>query len=112
MKYDIVLISFPFDDLFTTKVRPAVCLTEPIGPYNHVILAFITSNIQNAKEQSDLIINPTDENFDLTGLMVSSVVKLHRLTTIPINLIKRNLGKLNENHIAEIKNKLRNLLDL
>jgi hypothetical protein len=36
-----VLVAFPFDKFSTSKVRPAVCLTEPIGPYRHVIFAFI-----------------------------------------------------------------------
>ncbi|HXU31960.1 MAG TPA: type II toxin-antitoxin system PemK/MazF family toxin, partial [Thermoanaerobaculia bacterium] len=29
-KHKVVLVPFPFDDLSSTKVRPAVCLTEPI----------------------------------------------------------------------------------
>lgn len=37
----VVLIPFPFDDFSGTKVRPAVCLTDPIGTHRHVILAFI-----------------------------------------------------------------------
>lgn len=36
----IVLVPFPFDDLSTAQVRPAVCLTEPTGPQRHVVLAF------------------------------------------------------------------------
>ena len=28
MKYKIVLVPFPFDDLRANKVRPAVCLTD------------------------------------------------------------------------------------
>ena len=43
-KDKIVLVPFPFDDLSAEKVRPAVCLTDPIGQHRHVILAFITSN--------------------------------------------------------------------
>jgi mRNA interferase MazF len=39
----VVLVPFPFDDLSSTKVRPAVCLTNPIGPHRHVIVAFISS---------------------------------------------------------------------
>ena len=31
-KGKIVFVPFPFDDLSSTKVRPAVCLTNPIGP--------------------------------------------------------------------------------
>lgn len=29
----VVLVSFPFDDFSTTKVRPAICLTKPIGTH-------------------------------------------------------------------------------
>lgn len=42
-KGKVVLLPFPFDDLSATKVRPVVCLTDPIGPHHHVIVAFITS---------------------------------------------------------------------
>lgn len=28
----VVMVPFPFDDLSTTKARPVVCLTEPVGP--------------------------------------------------------------------------------
>lgn len=31
MRAKVVLVRFPFDDLSATKVRPALCLTEPIG---------------------------------------------------------------------------------
>ncbi|MFM2379504.1 MAG: hypothetical protein RLZZ143_2083 [Cyanobacteriota bacterium] len=43
MKGKIVLIQFPFDDLSSSKVRPAYCLTNQIGGYQHIIFALITS---------------------------------------------------------------------
>ena len=43
MKGKIVLIQFPSDDLFSSKVRPAYCLTNQIGGYQHIIFALITS---------------------------------------------------------------------
>ena len=36
MKYKIVLVPFPFDDLTASKVRPAVCLTDEIKPHSHM----------------------------------------------------------------------------
>jgi len=53
-KHKVVLVSFPFDDLSSTKVRPAVCLTDLIGPHEHIILAFITSlgSSQSAENRS------------------------------------------------------------
>jgi mRNA interferase MazF len=46
MKGKVVLVPFPLDDLSTCKVRPAVCLTYPVGPHRHVIMALISSQTQ------------------------------------------------------------------
>jgi len=62
-----ILVPFPFDDLSGKKVRPAVCLTNEIGPYNHVILAFITSRIPDTLLETDIIIESTDPDFFLAG---------------------------------------------
>ena len=56
-KYKVVLVPFPFDDLTSSKVRPAVCLSDPIGPYRHVILAFITSRVPDELLASDFVID-------------------------------------------------------
>ena len=56
MKGKIVLVPFPFDDLSTTKVRPAVCLTDPVGPHCHVIIAFISSRTPTNLLETDLIL--------------------------------------------------------
>ncbi|MCD4810837.1 MAG: hypothetical protein K8R17_13190 [Methanosarcinales archaeon] len=56
MKGKIVLVPFPFDDLSTTKVRPAVCLTYPISPHRHVIMAFISSWMPVDQLETDLIL--------------------------------------------------------
>jgi mRNA interferase MazF len=91
-KYRIVLVPFPFDDLSSTKVRPAVCLTDPIGPYRHLILAFITSRVPTSPLPTDFIIDSTDKAFSLTGLHVSSTIQLHRMITVTTRLIRRELG--------------------
>ena len=54
----IVLVPFPFDDLTSTKVRPAVCLTDEIGPHHHVVLAFITSQVPELPSATDIVLRP------------------------------------------------------
>ncbi len=112
MKYKIILVPFPFDDLSATKVRPAVCLTNQISVYNHVIIAFITSQIQNATEQTDIIIKNTDADFNKTGLNINSAIRLHRLITIPTTLIRRELGVLSTFYHAEVESKMRKLFEI
>lgn len=77
-KHTVVLVPFPFEDLSSSKVRPAVCLTDPVGPHNHIILAFITSRISDSPLETDLIIDSGDPDFASTGLRVSSTLQLHR----------------------------------
>jgi len=94
IRHRVVLVPFPFDDLSSTKVRPAVCLTEPLGPHRHVVLAFITSQIPGKPLDTDILIQPGDPDFAATGLRVSSALQLHRLMTVSTSLIHRQLGRL------------------
>lgn len=111
-KGKVVLVPFPFDDLSSTKVRPAVCLTEPTGPHRHVVLAFITSRVPATPLASDVVIKQDNSSFAATGLRVSSTLQLHRLMTVTMTMIRRELGTLPNAIQHEVENKLRNLFAL
>src|SRR5262245_44693205 len=98
----VVLVPFPFDDLSGSKVRPAVCLTEPVGPHRHVVLAFVTSQVVPAPLPSDLVLDPRDPDFAQAGLRVPSTLRLHRLMTASASLIHRQLGRLSPAHMAAV----------
>ena len=112
MKYKIVLVPFPFADLSSNKVRPALCLTDEIKPYDHIVLAFITSQISANVSPTDFVINTTDPDFAITGLKVASTIRLHRLMTVAKPIIQRELGELSVMQQAEIDNRLRKLFNL
>ncbi|MEI8272651.1 MAG: type II toxin-antitoxin system PemK/MazF family toxin [Paludibacter sp.] len=111
IKNSIVLVPFPFDDFSESKVRPAICLTSEIGEYKHIIIAFITSKIPNDLIESDLIITKSSINSIGTGLAVDSVIRLHKIVTIPKSLIKRKLGSINESLQTELNIKLMKLFE-
>jgi mRNA interferase MazF len=92
-KGKVVLVPFPFDDLSAIKVRAAVCLTEPIGPHRHVVLAFITSRIPDALLDTEVVLDASHADFASTGLRVSSTLQLHRLMTATTSLIRREMGE-------------------
>ncbi len=102
-----VHVPFPFDDLSGEKVRPAVCLTDPIGPHRHVVLAFLTSRILLDRLKTDVILDLARTDFRTTGLRVSSTLRLHRLMTVSTSLIRRELGELSPALQAEVVEKLR-----
>lgn len=112
VKGKVVLIPFPFDDLSTSKVRPAVCLTGPISPYEHVILAFITSRVPEELLETDVVLDSERPGYPVTGLKVSSVLRLHPLMTVATSLIQRELGTLSPEMQTEVDEKLRGLFEL
>lgn len=111
-KHKVVLVPFPFDDLSGTKVRPAVCLTDPIGPHRHVVLAFITSSVSATGLATDLVLDASDAGFSSTGLRVSSTVQVHRMMTATTSLIRRDLGKLPPRLQTAVDDRLRQLFGL
>lgn len=112
MKYKIVLLPFPFDDLSSTKMRPAVCLTDKIPPYSHIVLAFITSRPSTDLSETDLLIEASDPDFAQTGLKLDSTIRLHRLVTVSNKTVRRELGSLSKRHQIEVETKLRKLFEL
>lgn len=111
-KYKVVLVPFPFDDLTSAKVRPAVCLTEPIGLHRHVVLAFITSRLPDELLDSDYVIEATHPDFAVTGLRITSTLQLHRLLTLSTAIIQRELGQLSPEMQAEVQSRLRTLFGI
>jgi len=112
MKGSVILVPFPFDDLSTNKVRPAVCLTNPIGPHRHVVLAFITSKVIIQPEKTDIMLDSTNPSFSDIGLRVSSTLCLHRLITVSTSIIHRRLGKLPPMVQKAVDEKLKLLFEL
>jgi len=108
----VVLVPFPFDDLSGTKVRPAVCLTNAVGPHRHVVLAFITSQTPSDRLESDIVIDAMAPDFGATGLKTTSTLRLHRLMTVTASLIRRELGSLPPPVYADVAARLRRLFDL
>lgn len=95
MRGKVVLVPFPFDDLSVNKVRPAVFLTEPIGPHRHVVLSFVTSVVPLADPQpTDVLIDPGAPEGAPTGLKKVSSLRLHRLMTVSTSVVLRELGYL------------------
>jgi mRNA interferase MazF len=111
-KGKVVLVPFPFDDLSTLKVRPALCLTEPIDPNRHIIVAFVTSRIDPELSATDILLDPTQPDFATTGLKVASTLKLYGVITVTTTLVRRELGLLSSAQQVLVDDGLRRLLRL
>lgn len=105
----VVLVPFPFSDMHIIKVRPALCLTNEIGDHQHIVIAFISSKIPEPILESDFVIRKNSFEGNDTGLAVDSVMRLHKLTSIPKKFISRKLGRINDDTSRLIKSKLKTM---
>lgn len=102
----IFLVPFPLDDLYATKLRPAVCLTEPVGVNRHIVVAFVTSREVTDLLPTDIALPTNHSDFHATGLRVNSILRLHRLMTLSTIIIQRELGRLSPSLEKEVADKL------
>lgn len=109
-KGKIFLLPFPYDDLSVSKLRPAVCLTNPIDARCHIILAYITNRIPSSLLETDIVLDTSHPDFAASGLRVSSTIRLHQLVTVSAVVIQRELGELSLDTQDQIAEKLCNLL--
>ena len=103
-KGDIVLLTFPFTNLRSSKLRPAVILIETSLD---ITVCFITSQIK-WHEDNDLIVTPSLIN----GLKKQSLVRTAKNVTIDKSLAQGLLGRLSSAEITELNNKLKILFKL
>jgi mRNA interferase MazF len=89
---DIVLLSFPFSDLKTQKVRPAIIISN--DNYNQkfedVIAIPMTSNL-DVRDYTILISN---KDLESGNLIKDSKAKVDKIFSVSKNLIKLKIGKI------------------
>ncbi len=107
----VVLATYPFTDLSSAKRRPALVVSATGRPGRDCILAFITSRT-GPIEPTDLVLDPTDGDFQATGLRVPSKVRCGRLMTLDRSLLTGRLGRLSKRTMTEVDTRLKNALDL
>jgi mRNA interferase MazF len=90
---DIVLVPFPFTDLTTEKLRPAVIVSaDPQA--TDIIIAFISSVVSHVeRSETDYILGRDNPDFTQTGLKKDSTFRMRKLLTIERSKIIRRLGR-------------------
>lgn len=89
LKGDIVLIPFPFTDLSSVKLRPALVLLET---NNDIVAAFISSRIREKPDEGDVLILHNHPEFVQTGLKCDSCIRIDKIATIEKDLIIGIIG--------------------
>jgi len=90
---DIVLIKYPYTDLSSGKVRPALVISSDkfMQTSQNAVFLPISSNTDNPHE-TEILISKEDPDFPSTGLLESSVIKTEIILTLEKKLATRMLG--------------------
>lgn len=98
----IVLIPFPFTDLTSAKLRPALIVSKTAN-YDDVILVFITSRKPKKLLKSHFPLRVGDAAFPETGLKTDSIFRFDKIATLNQKLILGELGKCNAALLKKMK---------
>ena len=98
---DIVLISFPFTDLSSSKQRPALVISSDKynNSYDDLIIVAITSQIPATLSFDEFLI-PKDDLL-IAGLPKVSLIKLGKIITIHQHIARKKLGYLSKDIFSE-----------
>ena len=105
----VVLVKFPFTDLQSSKLRPALVLR---AQREDVIILGIFSKIPDPFLESWIKIDEMDKNFLQTGLKKTSVIKTEKITVLHQSLVKKEIGSLPFGLLSQVKQILIKTLDL
>ena len=105
----IVLVTFPFTDLQSSKVRPALVLSSK---GDDVIIVGIFSKDSEELRESWVRIDEFDSAFGQTGLKKASIIKTEKIAVVHRSLIRKELGCLPSERMQEVKQTLRKTLEI
>jgi len=99
----VVLIPFPFTDLTSAKLRPAVIVSATNVKSEDVMVAFISSKVDKSLPAARALIKASDNYFAATGLKVSSVIFFDKIATLHKKLVLGELGVINSAALNKFK---------
>jgi mRNA interferase MazF len=109
---DIVLVPFPFTDLSTEKLWPAVIVYVD-AQKNDFIIAFISSVVSPRElSETDYLLRQDNTDFAQTGLKKTSIFRMSKLLTIERSKIIRRLGRVSPVIQKKLDVRLRRVIGL
>jgi len=98
---EIVLLSFPFVDTTGAKRHPALVILDTGD--EDIIVVRVTSQVAQTAFDVELM------EWEQAGLLLPSVVRVHKVATLEKRLVERRLGALTPSDWAQVRVKIRQL---
>ena len=102
----IVVFRFPQTDLEEGKLRPALLLGKLPGEYADWLICMISSQTRQYISGFDEIVKDSDEDFEQSGLKVTSVIRVGRLAVVSGEILLGAIGEISSERLNRVKNHL------
>jgi mRNA interferase MazF len=106
---DIVLLSFPFSDLKSSKVRSALVLSN--NEYNRKFEDFIAVPLTTNLKSREYAVLVTSKDLESGRLVVDSNIKIDRIFSVSKKLVRMNIGRINKETYNKIKKMIVELIE-
>ncbi len=105
---DIVVAELPQAD-GSVKLRPVLLLRKLPG-FGDFLSCGISTQLHQAESGFDIILDQNLPKFGATGLRESSVVRLNFLASVPVDRMRRHLGRVSIELLSVLPSNLANHL--
>jgi mRNA interferase MazF len=102
---EVWLVRFPFSDMSTTKLRPALVLA--VHGHDVIFAGIFSRVIQIPGRKTWLILNQADTDFSRTGLKKTSVLKAEKIAVIHETVLVRRIGSFSHAMMRQVQRLLK-----
>jgi len=104
----VAILRFPSVDLSEGKSRPVLLLAKAPGAYDDWLICMISSQVHQALSGIDEIIDESDDDFENSGLKVTSVIRINRVAVAASEALQGAVGEISAERLLRIRKRLAN----
>ncbi len=102
----IVVTTFPYTDLSSTKLRPVLLLRQTSERFDDWLVCMVSSQLHQTDAQVDEVLMPADADFVVSGLKTPSLLRLTRLAVLDGALMVGSIGTIANDRLVAIRQRL------
>lgn len=108
----VILVPFPFTDLSSAKIRPAVIVSDPKYCPDDISVVFVSSKTTKGQDPTVHFMPVTAMHFQQTGFKTDSMIRCNKVATLDKRIVLGEIGSLHPNDQKKIDQKLKLALGL
>jgi len=99
----VVVLRFPQTDLAEGELRLALLSGQLPGEYDDWLICLISSQIQHHIKGFDELVRENDEDFEQSGLKVTSVIRAARLAVVSGSILLGAIGQISRERLERVR---------